>query len=373
MSLGVKERQESAGVPAVENATSASVLSMFKQLADGRSFVAGSGHPSGLATATRLTPPPERASGYEDAFIASPELVITARHIDAAKSFADEERGLGRLAFVFHLGGERRVEISGIGTCHLNGPSFNVHYLPPGSRKRSTWCSGGRETAVVIGFWAGRLPQAVQDALGPESALRKLCPQGDGTAVWLERPLSAEMEQAARQVLYPKVHGSLLSAFLVAKANELLCLGLDSVFLEWQPQASASRRLQSQVRRAIALLERDLRNTPSTNELARSVDLPVASLVYEFQRTYGMAVPEFVMHLRMKAAHEALLHTDQPLKRISYEIGYQHTSNFCTAFKRYFGRTPTEARRAGVAAPCAYAFDSDTTGIAAPRKEWLQS
>ena len=315
-------------------------------------------HPSGLSTAMRLEPPPGAAVGYEDGFIASSECFITVKQIVAKQTFAEEARGLGRFVFFFHLGGERIIDISGFGTRHLSGPSFYVSYLPPGAIRRSTWVQGGHETIVAVGFWADRLPKVIKDVLGPNSMLRTLNSMTDHDPILLQCPLSIEMEQAARNLLLPRVHRVLLSHFLVTKANELLCLGLDSVLSALNPNtcdldvsssmALQMNRLESQIRCASQILEREIRNPPSVLELARIVKLPASTFAREFWNTYGVGVPEFLSHQRMKAAHNALVTTDLPLKKISYDVGYQHTSNFCAAFKRHFGRTPTEVRRSSL-------------------------
>ena len=321
---------------------------VFDLFAHKRSFVRSKHHPSGLTTAMRLKPPPDAADGYEDGFIASPECFITVKRIDVNRTFVDEERGLGRLAFLFYLGGQRIVEFAGFGQRRLNGPSFYVYHFPPGVRKRNTWSQGDYERVVAVSFWTDRLPEIVEDVLGPNEMMSALRARTDQYPILLQRPLTLEMEQAARHVLLPSIHASLLPHLLIAKANELLCLGLDSVLLSLTSTNSPIDRLQAQVRHACQILEREIRNPPTVSELARAVRLSVNTLTREFAKTYGIGIPEFVTHQRMKAAHHALTETDRPLKRISYDIGYQHTSNFCAAFKRHFGRTPTEVRRTGM-------------------------
>ena len=324
------------------------MASLFDQLeaAYGSCFVRSESHPSGLKTAMRLEPPPDIAVGYEDGFIISPECFVTVKRIEANRTFAEEERGLGRLVFLFHLGGQRIVGISGFGERCLGGPSFYGYYLPPGTMKKTTWIQGSCETVVAVGFWPQRLPRVIKDVLGSNSMLQTLNSEPNGDPIFLQSSLSLEMERAARDVLLPKVHRSLLSYFLMTKANELLCLGFDAVISALNPRASQSTELQSQIRRACQILEREIQNPPSVLELAQNVRLSAGTLVREFGNIYGVGIPEFLSHQRMKAAHHALVTTDLPLKKISYDVGYQHTSNFCTAFKRHFGRTPTEVRRA---------------------------
>ena len=303
-------------------------------------------HPSGLATAMRLQPPADAAVGYEDAYVALPECFITVKEIVANRKFEDEVRGLNRILFLFHLNGQRTVDITDVGTLRLNGPSFYVQYLPRGTTKMNTWTAGDHETVVAISFDADRTPKLVQDVLGSRSVQSALNPVAEHEPILLKCPLSLEMEQAARNMLLPNVHASLLPHFILTKASELLCLGLDSILFTLSSELPKEDKLHSKIRHAGQVLEQEFQSPPSVAELSKIVNLPADVLAREFWKIYGVSVTEFLTHQRMKMAQHALVTTDLPLKRISYDVGYQHTSNFCTAFKRHFGRTPTEVRRA---------------------------
>ena len=47
----------------------------------------------------------------------------------------------------------------------------------------------------------------------------------------------------------------------------------------------------------------------------------------------------------MNSAYDAVVKTDEPLKQLSRRLGYRHVTNFNTAFKRHFGRTPGSLRK----------------------------
>lgn len=301
-------------------------------------------HPIGLPIAHRIVPPQSVARGYEDAFIASPECLVTTKRIEVSQGFVDQEHGFGRLAFVFHLNGQRIVDISGLGKRHLNGPSFSVHYLPSGATKKSTWMTKDRETAVVIGFWPHTPPQVVSKLLRQVPEIQRLLPICESKPMWLERPLTIEMEQAARFILSPRVHPALFPDILMNKVNELLCLGIDALMSS--PHAERLNTVQAKLQQARQIIETNLRDVPSAAELARRVDLPASTFSVEFQQEIDISLSDFKLQLQMKKAHHLLVTTGLPLKSVSYEVGYHHASNFCTAFRRYFGRTPTEVRNA---------------------------
>jgi AraC-like DNA-binding protein len=50
---------------------------------------------------------------------------------------------------------------------------------------------------------------------------------------------------------------------------------------------------------------------------------------------YGM-----LLDIRMQQAAQLLKNRQTPINKIAESVGYQHPSNFSTAFSRYFGYSP---------------------------------
>ena len=218
-------------------------------------------------------------------------------------------------------------------------------------REKNTWVQGGGETAVAIGFSADKPPKVIEDVLAPTSILRVLNANACDEPILFKQPLPLEMELAARHILLPGLHASLLRHFLVAKADELMCLGLDAILSASDSMKPPISEPQSKIRYVCQILETRIQRPPSVLELAQAVRLPANILARKFTETYGTSIARFLLHQRMKAALHALLTTNLPLKRISYDVGYRHVSNFCAAFKRHYGRTPTEMRLVSAQGP----------------------
>jgi AraC-like DNA-binding protein len=348
--------REGGGVPLTREIASITLpfrevfgmLDMLQRLTDGRSFSRAARHPSGLAQAARVVPPPRLGDGYEDAYLASPEFVITAKHITARRTFSDDEPGLGRLVFIFHLRGRRVIELAG-DRHELNEPAFAVCYQAEGVPKRSTWVEGDQETAVVVGFWPEDPPLVLRGPEGVSPPWRSVFAIGGQRAGWLEQPLSLEMEQASRLILAPKVHPTVVSHFLTTKANELLCLGLDAVLGARVDERDPQAVIRTKLKQVRGIIESRLQGVPPLGALAEAVGLSPAVLSAEFHAACGCSVAQYVLERRMTTAAHLLASTDLPLKRIAYEVGYRHTSNFCLAFKRHFGRTAHRLRLAAKA------------------------
>ena len=328
------------------------MLNMLDRLAHGRSFSRVPSHPSGLTDAVRIEPPRSSGAGYEDAYLSSSEFLITAKQIRASRAFVDDEPGLGRLVFVFHLQGRRTIELAGTGRYELTRPTFAAYYQAEGVCKRSSWAEGDCETAVLVGFWPQDPPRILRGLMKGSSEWRATFTIDERPFVWFQQPLSFEMEQAARHILTPSVHPAVLPGFLNTKASELLCLGFDAILLAFDVKNDDQNGLGSKVRQAQRLIDRNIQKTPSLTDLAKEVSLAPTTLSAAFRDQNGVSIAEYAGQQRMRRARHLLASTTLPLKQIAHELGYNHTSNFCLAFKRHFGITPRQAR---------YGSDADET------------
>jgi AraC-like DNA-binding protein len=61
----------------------------------------------------------------------------------------------------------------------------------------------------------------------------------------------------------------------------------------------------------------------------------------------GSTFTQFVMEERLTAAHKALgAQLDTPINTIAYDLGFNDISNFNRVFRRRFGCTPSDVRKA---------------------------
>ena len=70
-----------------------------------------------------------------------------------------------------------------------------------------------------------------------------------------------------------------------------------------------------------------------------------AKLCAGFKQAFGMTISAYTRHLRMQRAKELLEGSGLSIVEVALEVGYSHSSNFATAFKRHFGIAPRQARR----------------------------
>lgn len=100
------------------------------------------------------------------------------------------------------------------------------------------------------------------------------------------------------------------------------------------------------VYRAREVLLKDLRKPPLTvRELAREVGLNEFRLKSGFKFFFDMGIFESFQRARMEMARAMLIGTNKPIKEIAGLAGYPRTTNFITAFRKFYGETPGGVRR----------------------------
>ncbi|MEQ9861917.1 AraC family transcriptional regulator [Pectobacterium cacticida] len=78
-------------------------------------------------------------------------------------------------------------------------------------------------------------------------------------------------------------------------------------------------------------------------DLARDVGISVSALKSKFQAVMGQSVFSFLRDQRLTRARQGLESEGWTVKQAAYYVGYQHPSNFSTAYRRKFGMPPRDS------------------------------
>jgi AraC-like DNA-binding protein len=76
--------------------------------------------------------------------------------------------------------------------------------------------------------------------------------------------------------------------------------------------------------------------------LCSKVGMSRTKLYQKIKNITGQSIGEFIRTIRLKKAAYIMTHEDVPLSEIMYRIGIQTQSYFTKAFKKEFGKTPTQ-------------------------------
>jgi len=93
-----------------------------------------------------------------------------------------------------------------------------------------------------------------------------------------------------------------------------------------------------------ALVERNLLNPLTLEELAFLANRSLSSFKRDFQQAYGVSPQKYIRDRRLEMAR-AELAAGKLASQLYLDYGYQHLANFNTAFKRKFGITPADCRQ----------------------------
>lgn len=110
--------------------------------------------------------------------------------------------------------------------------------------------------------------------------------------------------------------------------------------------ADAGPALNSTVRAAMEILQRELAAPPSLAELAHQVGTNEKRLTELFRSATGMPVFTWLREERVQLACRLLAESEMDIQLISDHVGYGSASNFTTMFRERMGVTPRDYRQA---------------------------
>ncbi|MBB5395170.1 AraC family transcriptional regulator [Mucilaginibacter sp. AK015] len=90
-----------------------------------------------------------------------------------------------------------------------------------------------------------------------------------------------------------------------------------------------------------ALVEQHLLTPLTLDELAFLANRSLSSFKRDFEKAYQLSPQRYIRQRRLEIAASELV-KGRPASELYLDYGYQHLSNFNTAFKRQFGHSPTD-------------------------------
>lgn len=90
------------------------------------------------------------------------------------------------------------------------------------------------------------------------------------------------------------------------------------------------------------ILASEFKHPPSVIELSKRVGTNPFKLKQLFHRYFNTTPYGFVLDIKMQKANQMLSTSRLPINLVAEAIGYQHASNFSTAFLKYFGFPPKQ-------------------------------
>ncbi|PHS78147.1 MAG: hypothetical protein COB59_08635 [Rhodospirillaceae bacterium] len=86
-------------------------------------------------------------------------------------------------------------------------------------------------------------------------------------------------------------------------------------------------------------------DAPRISELSEIAGLSERRLNAAFRKLYGGTIFETIRNLRLDEARKMLEQTDIAIKKIAWQVGYEHSTIFTNAFTAKFGTSPASYPR----------------------------
>jgi len=130
-------------------------------------------------------------------------------------------------------------------------------------------------------------------------------------------------------------------------AMQMVSAYLHALCGQGAPAASLTSRERRAAAEAHERLLADLRQPPSTSELATTAGMSERRLDRAFRDLFGASVFRTLSNARLDHAYEALTRGTVTVKELAFRLGYAHSASFSHAFRARFGVFPSEVRQPG--------------------------
>jgi AraC family transcriptional regulator, L-arginine-responsive activator len=141
--------------------------------------------------------------------------------------------------------------------------------------------------------------------------------------------------------------GLLFGATVQAQVKEVLCVDRVRGPDERQRVALQARFgvLQPKLTEAVTLMEANIEEPLSTDEIAQLAGISRRQLERLFKQYLGSLPSRYYLELRLQRARQLLRDTNYSIVQVGLMCGFSSGSHFSTAFGTLFGNTPREERQ----------------------------
>lgn len=159
------------------------------------------------------------------------------------------------------------------------------------------------------------------------------------------RIINPAMHQIIHEIIHCKRNGIFKKMFLEARVIELLMLQMEELNLTYSSQTKIKKTEEEKVYAAHEYIVKNHNQPISLTELARYSGTNEFTLKRGFKEIFGTTVFGFLSNLKMQEAQKMLMNPEMHINEISDITGYKNPQHFSAAFKRRFGKAPSELRK----------------------------
>jgi AraC family transcriptional regulator len=243
-------------------------------------------------------------------------------------------------AFCTHHGRRRVLADVNEAAFFSRGSTYRVSHPGSGGDRGTVFAVAPRVLNEIV----RELDPGVEDH--PEQPFPFLAGPCDAETFWRHRALVQRLE-AARAAGAPPPE----ALWVDTTALQLMADVLSAAFARQGvqrilPRAPIAADHQERVELAKAYLAAHLGERITLDDVATAVFASPFHFARMFQRHTGVSLHRYLMRLRLRAALERIGDARGDLTGVALDLGFSSHSHFTDAFRREFGRAPSEVRRA---------------------------
>jgi AraC-like DNA-binding protein len=254
------------------------------------------------------------------------------------------------LEFHYNIGGETRLSVDETSSDDIElGESLMLLCRQDRGTNYSVFCPPGPRRLVSIYIHpAILLSQFDIDFEQLDEQQKALFVTQADQIVFQQISMHVDIFNAVKLILENQFEQGSRLRFYHAKCWELLCLSTQEIikssnFKDVDLRFNArDLKMFDQARQ---ILESQFNPAPTVDMLSRSVGTNTNKLKSGFKAIYGMTVFDYGLRQRMAHAMTLLTKDGVSASEVAKAIGYSNQASFSTAFKKYYGHPPREARR----------------------------
>lgn len=166
----------------------------------------------------------------------------------------------------------------------------------------------------------------------------------DSAAFWRHREL---VQRLAAQDIQPLEHLWADVTALQLSASILEAAFTHAGLRDTRRRSATDREHTDRAEAAKTYLASSLGERVTLDKVARVVHTSPFHFTRIFQQRVGVPVHRYLTQLRLRAALERLAEGEDDLTTLALDLGFSSHSHFTDAFRKEFGKTPSEVRRSG--------------------------
>jgi AraC family transcriptional regulator, transcriptional activator of the genes for pyochelin and ferripyochelin receptors len=246
----------------------------------------------------------------------------------------------------FQTGGYMHTQFKGISQpLQMKAGRNNLVYTPePGDVHRFSTNNTVSALQLNLDVDYFKLSIGTEDAWA-EHTLQKLEAGIPFSAVDDSAPTTSQMAQLVDSIVNCPVIGPMRNLMIQSRSLELLALQ----FEQFRGLGNQSEKFSPEdVEKLFTLkmyLDQHFLTEFSLTQLSRNFYINEFKLKKGFKELFGHTVFGYIRKLRMEHAQLLLKDTASTVEEVAFILGYENSNHFSTAFKNYFGNSPSLFRK----------------------------